>query len=125
MPTLAGYRRRGYTPEAIRTFCDRIGVAKANSTVDIAMLEHAIREDLNTRAPRALAVLDPLTVVIDNYPDDRVEELDAVNNPEDPAAGTRKIPFSKVLYIERDDFREVPPPKYGCATPTSSPARGS
>ncbi len=112
MPTLAGYRRRGYTPESIRTFCDRIGVAKANSTVDVAMLEHSIREDLNQRAPRALAVLKPLRVVIDNYPDDQVEELEAVNNPEDRAAGTRRLPFSKVLYIEEDDFRETPPPKY-------------
>jgi glutaminyl-tRNA synthetase len=112
MPTIAGYRRRGYTPESIRTFCDRIGVAKANSTVDVAMLEHSIREDLNKRAPRTMAVLKPLRLVIDNYPDGQVEELDAVNNPEDPAAGTRKVPFSKVLYIEQDDFRETPPPKY-------------
>ncbi|HVN84267.1 MAG TPA: glutamine--tRNA ligase/YqeY domain fusion protein [Candidatus Binatia bacterium] len=112
MPTIAGYRRRGYTPESIRTFCDRIGVAKANSTVDVAMLEHCIREDLNRRAPRAMAVLKPLKVVIDNYPADHVEQLDAVNNPEDPSAGTRSVPFSKVLYIEQDDFREVPPPKY-------------
>jgi glutaminyl-tRNA synthetase len=112
MPTLAGYRRRGYTPEAIRAFCDRIGVAKANSTVDVAMLEHSIREDLNRRAPRAMAVLNPLRVVIDNYPDDRVEELQAINNPEDPSAGSRTVPFSKVLYIEQDDFRETPPPKY-------------
>jgi glutaminyl-tRNA synthetase len=112
MPTIAGYRRRGYTPESIRTFCDRIGVAKANSTVDVVMLEHSVREDLNKRAPRAMAVLKPLRLVIDNYPDDQVEELDAVNNPEDPSAGTRKVPFSKVLYIERDDFRETPPPKY-------------
>jgi glutaminyl-tRNA synthetase len=112
MPTLAGYRRRGYTPESIRTFCDRIGVAKANSTVDVAMLEHSIREDLNKRAPRAMAVLKPLRVVIDNYPAEQIEELDAINNPEDPAAGTRKVPFSKVLYIEQDDFRETPPPKY-------------
>jgi glutaminyl-tRNA synthetase len=112
MPTIAGYRRRGYTPESIRTFCDRIGVAKANSTVDVAMLEHSIREDLNKRAPRAMAVLNPLRVVIDNYPDDHVEQLEAVNNPEDPSAGTRRVPFSKVLYIEQDDFREMPPPKY-------------
>ncbi|MBI4517275.1 MAG: glutamine--tRNA ligase/YqeY domain fusion protein [Deltaproteobacteria bacterium] len=112
MPTLAGYRRRGYTPEAIRTFCDRIGVAKANSTVDVAMLEHAIREDLNRRAPRVMAVLKPLKVVIDNYPEDRVEELEAVNNPEDASAGTRRVPFSRILYIEEDDFRETPPPKY-------------
>jgi len=112
MPTIASYRRRGYTPEAIRNFCDRIGVAKANSTVDVAMLEHSIREDLNKRAPRAMAVLKPLKVVIDNYPADQIEELEAVNNPEDPSAGTRKVPFSKVLYIEQDDFRETPPPKY-------------
>src|ERR1700687_4664135 len=112
MPTIASYRRRGYTPEAIRNFCDRIGVAKANSTVDVAMLEHSIREDLNKRAPRAMAVLKPLKVVIDNYPADQVEDLEAVNNPEDPSAGKRKVPFSKVLYIEQDDFRETPPPKY-------------
>src|SRR5262249_43079879 len=112
MPTIAGYRRRGYTPESIRTFCDRIGVAKANSTVDVAMLEHSIREDLNKRAPRAMAVLNPLRVVIDNYPAEQMEDLDAVNNPEDRAAGSRKVPFSKVLYIEQDDFRETPPPKY-------------
>jgi len=112
MPTIAGYRRRGYTPESIRTFCDRIGVAKANSTVDVAMLEHSIREDLNKRAPRTMAVLKPLRLVIDNFPDGQVEELEAVNNPEDPSAGTRKVPFSKVLYIEQDDFRETPSPKY-------------
>ena len=112
MPTIAGYRRRGYTPESIRNFCERIGVAKAHSTVDVAMLEHSIREDLNKRAARVMAVLEPLRVVIDNYPDDQVEALEAVNNPEDPSAGTRTVPFSKVLYIEQDDFREVPPPKY-------------
>jgi glutaminyl-tRNA synthetase len=112
MPTIASYRRRGYTPESIRNFCDRIGVAKANSTVDVAMVEHSIREDLNRRAPRVMAVLKPLRVVIDNYPEGQVEELDAINNPEDPAAGTRKVPFSRVLYIEEDDFRETPPPKY-------------
>jgi glutaminyl-tRNA synthetase len=112
MPTIAAYRRRGYTAESIRTLCDRIGVAKANSTVDVTMLEHSIREDLNKSAPRAMAVLKPLRVVLDNYPDGHVEELDAVNNPEDLAAGTRKVPFSKVLYIEQDDFRETPPPKY-------------
>jgi len=112
MPTIAGYRRRGYTSESIRTFCDRIGVAKANSTVDVAMLEHSIREDLNKRAPRVMAVLQPLKVVIDNYPEGQVEEIEAVNNPEDASAGTRKVPFSRVLYIERDDFRETPPPKY-------------
>ncbi len=109
MPTLAGIRRRGYTADAIRTFCERIGVAKRNSTVDIAMLEHSVREDLNLRAPRVMAVLRPLRVVITNYPEDRVEELDAVNNPEDPNMGTRKVSFSRVLYIEQDDFREDPP----------------
>ena len=109
MPTLAGFRRRGYTPEAIRTFCERIGVAKRNSTVDIAMLEHSLREDLNKRAPRVMAVLRPLRIVIDNYPEGQVEELDAVNNPEDPSMGTRKVPFARELYIEQDDFREEPP----------------
>jgi glutaminyl-tRNA synthetase len=109
MPTLAGIRRRGYTPEAIRAFCERIGVAKRNSTVDIAMLEHCLREDLNKRAPRVMAVLRPLKVVLENYPEGQVEELEAVNNPEDPAMGTRKLPFSRVLYIEQDDFREEPP----------------
>ncbi len=112
MPTLSGLRRRGYTPEAIRDFCDRIGVAKKDSIVDIALLEHCVREDLNKRAPRVMAVLRPLRVVIENYPEGQVEELEAVNNPEDPAAGTRKVPFSRVLYIEQDDFRETPPPKY-------------
>jgi glutaminyl-tRNA synthetase len=112
MPTIAGYRRRGYTPESIRNLCDRIGVAKANSTVDVAMLEHSIREDLNRQAPRVMAVLKPLKVVVDNYPEGQVEELEAVNNPENPSAGTRKVPFSRVLYIEQDDFRETPPPKY-------------
>jgi len=112
MPTIAGYRRRGYTPESIRNFCERIGVAKSNSTVEVAMLEYSIREDLNKRAPRVLGVLRPLKVVIDNYPDDQVEEFDAVNNPEDASAGTRKLPFGKELYIEQDDFRETPPPKY-------------
>jgi glutaminyl-tRNA synthetase len=109
MPTLAGFRRRGYTPEAIRIFCERIGVAKRNSTVDIAMLEHCLREDLNKRAPRVMAVLRPLKVVIDNYFEGQVEELDAVNNPEDPSQGTRKVPFTRELYIEQDDFREEPP----------------
>jgi glutaminyl-tRNA synthetase len=112
MPTISGLRRRGYTPEAIRTFCDRIGIAKTNSIVDLALLEHCIREDLNKRAPRVMAVLSPLKVVIDNYPQDKVEWLDAENNPEDPSMGTRKLPFTRELYIERDDFREVPPPKY-------------
>lgn len=112
MPTLQGLRRRGYTPEAIRSFCERIGVAKRNSLVDIAMLEHEIREDLNKRAPRVMVVLRPLKVVIDNYPEGQVEELEAVNNPEDPGMGTRKVPFSRVLYIDRDDFREDPPPQF-------------
>jgi len=112
MPTISGLRRRGYTPEAIRDFCERIGVAKANSMVDIAMLEHCIREDLNLRAPRAMAVLRPLKLVIDNYPEDMAEELDADINPENPAMGRRKVPFSRVLYIERDDFMEDPPKKF-------------
>jgi glutaminyl-tRNA synthetase len=112
MPTISGLRRRGYTPEAIRSFCQAIGVAKADSTVDISMLEHSVREDLNRRAPRRMGVLRPLRVVLENYPEGRVEELEAVNNPEDPSAGTRKVPFSKVLYIERDDFMEDPPKKF-------------
>ncbi len=112
MPTLAGLRRRGYTPEAIRDFCDRIGVAKRDSVVDIALLEHCLRVDLNKRAPRAMAVLNPLKVVIENYPKDRVEELEAINNPEDLSMGTRKVPFSRVLYIEKDDFMEDPPRKF-------------
>ena len=112
MPTIAGLRRRGYTPEAIRSFCERIGVAKRNSTVDIAMLEHCLREDLNRSAPRVMAVLRPLRVVLDNYPEERVEELEAVNNPEDPGMGTRKVPFSRVLYIEQEDFREDPPKQF-------------
>ncbi len=112
MPTIAGLRRLGYTPESIRDFCERIGVAKSNSTVDIALLEHCLREDLNKRALRKMAVLRPLKVVIENYPEDRVEELEAINNPEDPSMGMRKIPFSKVIYIEEDDFREDPPRKF-------------
>ena len=112
MPTIAGLRRRGYTPESIRNFCERIGVAKRDSIVDMALLEYCIREDLNKRAPRVMAVLRPLRVVIVNYPEDKIEELDAVNNPEDLAMGTRKIPFSRVLYIERDDFREDPPKQF-------------
>jgi glutaminyl-tRNA synthetase len=112
MPTLRGLRRRGYSPESIRTFCDRIGLAKRDSLVDAAQLEHAVREDLNLRAPRVMAVLDPLRLVIENYPESRVEELEAVNNPEDESAGTRKVPFGRVLFIERDDFREDPPEKY-------------
>jgi glutaminyl-tRNA synthetase len=112
MPTLSGLRRRGYTPGSIRNFCERIGVAKANSVVDIALLEHTLREDLNRSAPRMMGVLRPLKVVIDNYPADQVEELEAVNNPEDAAMGTRRVPFSKVIYIEQEDFREDPPKKY-------------
>jgi glutaminyl-tRNA synthetase len=112
MPTLSGLRRRGYTPGAIRKFCERIGVAKRDSTVDMALLEHTLREDLNRSAPRVMAVLRPLRVVIENYPEDRVEELDCVNNPEDPGMGTRKVPFSRVLYIEQEDFREDPPKKF-------------
>ena len=112
MPTICGMRRRGYTPEAIRDFCDRIGVAKTTGSIEIALLEHCLREDLNKRAPRVMAVLRPLRLVIDNYPEDQVEEMEAVNNPEDPGMGTRQTPFSKVLYIEREDFREDPPKKY-------------
>ena len=112
MPTLAGLRRRGYTPESIRSFCEQVGVAKRQNVIDIAMLEHAVRDDLNRRAPRVLAVLRPLKVVIENYPEGQVEHLDAINNPEDPDAGTRKLPFSRELYIERDDFMEDPPRKF-------------
>ncbi|MDZ7332065.1 MAG: glutamine--tRNA ligase/YqeY domain fusion protein [candidate division KSB1 bacterium] len=112
MPTISGLRRRGYTPEAIRDFAERIGVAKANSVVDINLLEHCLREDLNKRAPRVMAVLRPLKVIIDNYPEDKVELLDAMNNPEDPDMGMRKVPFSKVLYIEQDDFMENPPKQF-------------
>ncbi len=112
MPTLSGLRRRGYTPEAIRNFCAAIGASKTNGTIELAMLEHFLREDLNKRAPRVMVVLRPLRVVIDNYPEGQVEELEALNNPEDPAAGTRRVPFSRELYIERDDFRETPPKKF-------------
>ena len=112
MPTLSGIRRRGYTPEAIRNFCASIGVSKTTGSIELAMLEHFVREDLNKRAPRVMAVLRPLKVVIDNYPENQSEEMDAVNNPEDAAAGTRKVPFSRVLYIEQDDFREDPPKGY-------------
>ncbi len=112
MPTIAGLRRRGYTPESIRNFCDRIGVAKSNSLVDVSLLEFCLREDLNRRAPRVMAVLKPLRVVIENYPPDKVEELEAENMPDDPSMGTRKIPFSRVLYIEEADFREDPPKKF-------------
>jgi glutaminyl-tRNA synthetase len=112
MPTLSGIRRRGCTPEAIRNFIGAIGVSKTTGSIELAMLEHFVREDLNKRAPRAMAVLRPLKVVIDNYPENQTEEMDAVNNPEDPSAGTRKVPFSRVLYIEQDDFREDPPKQY-------------
>ena len=112
MPTLAGLRRRGYTPEAIRDFCERAGVTKAANLRDLALLEHCVREDLNKRANRVMAVLRPLRLVIENYPEGQVEELEAVNNPEDPAAGTRRVPFSRILYIEQEDFRDPPPPKY-------------
>jgi glutaminyl-tRNA synthetase len=112
MPTISGLRRRGYTPEAIRRFADEIGVAKRENVVDVGLLEFFVREDLNRRAPRAMAVLRPLKVVLENYPDDLVEDMDVVNNPEDPEAGTRKVPFSKVLYIEQDDFQLDPPKKF-------------
>ena len=112
MPTISGLRRRGYTPEAIRNFCERIGVGKVNSTSDIALLEHFVRVDLNQKAIRVMAVLNPLKIIIDNYPEDQDEELDAVNNPEDETMGTRKVPFSRVIYIERDDFMEEPPKKF-------------
>ncbi|HBH04623.1 MAG: glutamine--tRNA ligase [Candidatus Rokubacteria bacterium RBG_16_73_20] len=112
MPTLAGLRRRGYTPEAIRDFCERIGVAKADNLVQVALLEHCLREDLNRRAERRMAVLRPLRLVVENYPEGKVEELPAINNPEDPSAGSRRVPWSRVLYIEQDDFRDPPPPKY-------------
>jgi glutaminyl-tRNA synthetase len=112
MPTLSGMKRRGYPPEAIRNFCSAIGVAKSDSTVDFAFLEHFIREDLNKKAPRVMGVLNPLKLIIDNYPDDKNEELNAINNPEDPAAGTRVVPFSKILYIEKEDFMEDPPKKF-------------
>ena len=112
MPTLSGLRRRGYTPGAIRAFCGHIGIAKKDSTVEIQLLEHCLRQDLNQRAPRKMAVLCPLRIVIENYPKDQSERLEAVNNPEDPTAGTRQVPFSRVLYIERDDFMEDPPRKF-------------
>ncbi|HPC23580.1 MAG TPA: glutamine--tRNA ligase/YqeY domain fusion protein [Phycisphaerae bacterium] len=112
MPTVSGMRRRGFTPEAIREFCRRIGVSKVESTVDVALLEHCVREHLNKVCPRVMGVLRPLKLIIDNYPPGQVEWMEAVNNPEDPAAGTRKVPFARELYIEQDDFREVPPPKY-------------
>ncbi|HCP23878.1 MAG: glutamine--tRNA ligase/YqeY domain fusion protein [SAR202 cluster bacterium] len=112
MPTISGLRRRGYTPEAVREFCDRIGVARRDNTVEISQLEHTLRDDLNKRAPRVMAVLDPLKVVIENYPEGQSEEITSVNNPEDNTMGERSIPFSRVVYIEKDDFREEPPPKF-------------
>ncbi len=112
MPTLVAIRRRGYPPEAIRELCDRVGVARRENTVALSLLEHCVRDELNRTAPRAMAVLNPLRVVIDNYPEGEVEEMEAVNNPEDPSAGTRKVPFSRELYVERDDFREDPPSKF-------------
>ena len=117
MPTISGMRRRGYPAQAIRAFCDRIGVAKRENMVELALLEHFVRDDLNRRAPRAMAVLRPLRVVIENYPEGQVEEMEAVNNPEEPSMGARYVPFSRVVYIERDDFREVPPPKYHRLSP--------
>jgi glutaminyl-tRNA synthetase len=119
MPTLAGLRRRGFTPEAIRDFCARIGVAKKENVIDVALLEHAVREDLNRRADRALAVARPLKVVIENYPEGREEFVNAVNNPEEPSAGTRQLPFSRELYIDRDDFMEDPPKKFFRLSPGS------
>lgn len=112
MPTLSGIRRRGYTPAAIRNFCERIGVARTDGVIELSLLEHCVREDLNKCAPRVMGVLRPLKLVIDNYPEDLVEFMEAVNNPEDPSAGVRQVPFSRVLYIERDDFREDPPKQY-------------
>jgi glutaminyl-tRNA synthetase len=112
MPTLSGMRRRGYTPQSIRTFCDRVGVAKRDTVVEVALLEHCLREDLNQHAPRVMGVLRPLKLIIDNYPEGQTEEFEAVNNPEDPSMGTRLIPFSRTLYIEEDDFREDPPSKF-------------
>jgi glutaminyl-tRNA synthetase len=112
MPTIVGLRRRGFTPEALRDFCERVGVAKKESIIDVALLEHCVREDLNRRAPRVLAVLRPLKVIIENLPEGSVEQLDALNNPEDLAAGTRPLPFTREIYIEQDDFREDPPKKF-------------
>jgi glutaminyl-tRNA synthetase len=119
MPTISGLRRRGYTPESIRLFADKVGVAKRDNVIDIALLEHCLREDLNKRAERRMAVIDPVKVIIDNYPDDTTEEMEAINNPEDTEAGTRRVTFSKVLYIERDDFMEDPPRKYYRLSPGS------
>ena len=117
MPTISGLRKRGYTPDSIKNFSERVGIAKRENTIDVSLLEFSIREDLNKHAKRVLAVLNPLKLVITNYPDEQIEELDAVNNPEDPSMGTRKIPFSKELFIEKDDFREVPPPKFHRLSP--------
>ena len=117
MPTISGLRRRGFTPDSIKNFSERVGIAKRENTIDVSLLEFSIREDLNKHAKRVLAVLNPLKLVITNYPDEQIEELDAVNNPEDPSMGTRKIPFSKELFIEKDDFREVPPPKFHRLSP--------
>jgi glutaminyl-tRNA synthetase len=119
MPTLASYLRRGLTPESIRDFCTRVGVAKKENVIEIALLEHAVREDLNHRAQRAMAVLRPLRVVIENYAEDRVEQISAVTNPEDPSAGHRSVPFSRVLYVEREDFMENPPKKFFRLSPGS------
>src|SRR5271169_6297750 len=112
MPTISGIRRRGYTPEAIRNFCGRVGVSKTNGSTELSLLEYYVREDLNRRAPRVMGVLRPLRLVIDNYPEGQVEEMEAINNPEDASAGTRKVPFAKVLCIEQDDFREDPPKQF-------------
>ena len=112
MPSICGMRRRGYTPEAIRNFCKRIGVSKTNGTIELGLLEYCLREDLNKRADRVMAVLNPLKVVIDNYPEGQVEMMDAINNPEDASKGSRQVPFSRELFIEQDDFREVPPKGY-------------
>jgi glutaminyl-tRNA synthetase len=112
MPTISGMRRRGYTPESVRNFCARVGVSKTNGSTELSLLEYFVRDDLNRRAPRVMAVLKPLRVVIDNYPEGQTEFMEAVNNPEDQSAGTRQVPFSRVLYIEQDDFREDPPKQY-------------
>ena len=117
MPTISGLRRRGYTPESIRNFSERVGIAKRENTIDVSLLEFSVREDLNKKAKRVMAVLNPLKLVITNYPEDQIEELEAINNPEDPSMGTRKIPFSKEIFIEKDDFREVPPPKFHRLSP--------
>ena len=131
MPTISGMRRRGYTPEAIRSFCEEVGIAKRDTVTELALLEHHLREDLNRHSPRAMAVLNPLKVVLTNYPEGQVEEFAAINNPEDTTMGTRQVPFSRELYIERDDFMEDPPSRFfrlapgresGCGTPTTSPA---